>query len=228
MKTEHIVGGGSYTNGQKVKEPNPEFVEFGVLPKQGKRTDLDEIKDQIMNGKKVDDIALENPEMYHQYGRTLNKLEDIALRKRFRNWTTKGYWLYGGTGIGKSHVAFKNYNPDTHYVKNLNEDWWDGYTGQEVVIFNEFRGQIKYSELLDLMDKWPKTVKIRNRQPVPFLAKCVIITSALEPSEVYHNLSGNDKLAQLTRRCQIIEKLKGIDLEIDFYTDMILTTSDDV
>ncbi len=121
---------------------------------------------------------------------------------------TKGIWYHGKTGCGKSETAFKDFNPDTHYVKSVNSkeaDWWDGYTGQETVIIDEFRGQITYSELLSLMDGWPKKVSRRCREPIPFLAKKIIITSSLPPEEVYVNLAEKDSLDQLLRRCEIVE-----------------------
>lgn len=178
--------------------------DFGTMPKQGRRTDLEVYKEDILNGEvSVDELCLEKPMLFHQYGRTLNKIEDIALRRKFRNWMTTCEWIYGKTGVGKSHKAFENFNPDTHYVYPNDNGWWDGYTGQETVIINEFRGGIAYSELLELIDRWPKTVKRRNREPVPFLAKHIIITSSMPPNEVYCNLSANDKLEQLTRRITV-------------------------
>ena len=75
-----------------------ELIEIGNRPRQGKRVDLDLLKDEIMNGDQtVEDIVLNNPMAYHQYGRTLNKIEDIALRKKWRTWMTKGIWIYGKT-----------------------------------------------------------------------------------------------------------------------------------
>jgi hypothetical protein len=181
-------------------------IEFGDKPAQGFRNDLEAVKDSILkDGLSVDDITLENPMLSHQYGRTLKAIEDIALRKRFRTEPTKGIWYHGETGTGKSHVAFANFSPLTHYVFPNDNGWWDGYKGQETVIVNEFRGGIAYSELLDLCDKWPKTVRRRNREPVPFLAKTLIITSSMSPKEVYCNLAVNDSLKQLYRRFQIIE-----------------------
>lgn len=59
------------------------FKEFGSIPKQGKRTDLDEVKNEIVSGLvTVDDIAIENPMMFHQYGRTLERIEDIVMRQK--------------------------------------------------------------------------------------------------------------------------------------------------
>jgi hypothetical protein len=92
-------------------------------------------------------------------------------------------------------------------VLNLNDKgWWDGYTGQETVILNEFRGQMLFSELLDLVDKFPKTVKIRNREPRPFLAKRLLVTSSMKPELVYSGvLEKSDNIDQLFRRFEIVE-----------------------
>jgi len=200
--------------------------EFGERPSQGKRTDLADIAKDISNGKSVIDITLENPELYHQYGRTLNFLEDIALRKKFRTEMTRCTWYYGKTGAGKSHKAFEGYTPETHYVLPKDNGWWDGYIGQETVIINDFRGHIPYDELLTLIDKWPHNVKRRGREPVPFLSKHIIITSPLSPDECYPNRNTKDSIEQLARRCKIIKltsivaskqkKEKNVIIDIDF------------
>lgn len=186
------------------KEGN--FKQFGIIPEQGKRTDLDQIKNEIVAGKKVDEIILERPMMYHQYGRTLDRIETIMLRKKWRSWMTKGIWYFGKTGVGKSRKVFEDYDPEQVYEKNLTEDFWDGYKGQPIVILNEFRGQIKFEELLDLVDMHPKRVKIKGKEPVPFLAKEVRITSSLHPREIYcQSLSKNDRFEQFERRFEIVE-----------------------
>lgn len=194
--------GGSFQQNESYCCKEGKYTELGDKPKQGFRGDLQETVDAIINGDiDADQVALEDPNMYHQYGRTLRDVEAIALRRKFRTEMTEGVWIYGPTGVGKSHACFEGFDPKTHYLKNLNEDWWDGYKGQEVVIMNEFRGQVRFGELLDLMDKWPKSVRWRGREPVPFLAKKIIITSSKHPAELYFN--SDDSLAQLYRRCKI-------------------------
>jgi len=199
----------------KSKPRNDEAREFGDLPSQGARKDVTELKDAVMAGKRVDDIALENPWMYHQYGRTLSKIEDIVLRKKFRTWMTTGIWLWGKTGVGKSHEAFTGFDPDTHYVLPLNEfkhgggGWCDGYTGQETVIINDFRGEIPYNELLQMIDKFPYQIRRRGREPFPFLAKHIIITSSLTPEDIYsRQVHKRDSLTQLMRRIEVREVIK--------------------
>lgn len=182
-----------------------DFSEFGEIPNQGKRIDLDEITNQITNGETTaEEILLTQPTLYHQYGRTFNALEDLRMRKLYRKEMTKCIWYYGPTGVGKSHTAFQNFTPETHYVYPTNDKgWWDAYRQQEIVIINEFRGQIAYSELLDLIDQWPKQVNRRGREPMPFTSKLIIITSSLKPEDVYHNLSERDSLAQLYDRIEL-------------------------
>lgn len=206
MKPRHVemcLGSAAQNIKYCSKDANIVF-EIGDKPSPGNRTDIAAARDEILGGKKVDDICLDNPEFYHKYGRTLSKIEDIALRKRFRTEMTKGTWLYGPTYAGKSHDAFTNFNPDTHYVLPDDNGWWDGYTGQETVIINDYRGSLSYGFLLNLVDKWPVSVRRRCREPAPFLAKEVIITSSQQPHEVYNNLAENDDLAQLYRRFSVV------------------------
>lgn len=186
-----------------------DYYEYGTKPSQGKRNDLIAIKEEILAQELTcDEIACNNPILYHQYGRTLNKLEDIALRKNFRTEMTKGIWYYGPTGVGKSHIAFKDFTPESHYVYRNDNGWWEGYTQQDTVIINDFRGEIKYNELLQLIDKYPYYVKRRCREPMPFTSKLVIITSSLHPKDIYHNRDAEDSIEQLLRRFEIIELKK--------------------
>lgn len=197
---------GSISQNEKYCSKEGEYKKFGELPKQGTRTDLEGLIQNIVDFEiTTDDVCIDNPMMYHLYGRTLDKAEDLALRKKFRTEMTKCVWYTGKTGVGKSHKAFENYTPDTHYLWTDDKGWWDGYKQQETVIINDFRGQIKYSELLELIDKWPKKVRRRNREPMPFTSKMIIITSIGKPEQVYHKIAQWDSLQQLYKRIELVE-----------------------
>ena len=182
------------------------IVEHGSPAAQGVRKDLVAAKDAIIKGDiSSRDILLEDPDMYHMYGRTLEKIEDCRMEEVFRTEMTTCAWYWGPTGVGKSHVAFAGFAPSTHYVWKDDKGWQDGYRQQDTVIINDFRGKIPYNELLQLVDKWPYDVSRRGRAPMPFTSKHVIITSSLPPDQVYKHRDEEDKLDQLLRRISVIE-----------------------
>jgi len=182
-----------------------DFIERGELKKQGKREDLKVICDAIKEGElDCEGIRDFEPILFHQYGRTFEKVEDDRLRKVVRMVMTIGIWIWGETRTGKSEMAYEGFSYDTHYNYNNNDKgWWCNYRGQEVVIINDFRGKIEYDTMLNLVDKYPYEVPRRGRPPFPFTSKKVIITSALPPWEIYHNRDSKDSINQLLRRFDI-------------------------
>lgn len=114
-------------------------------------------------------------------------------------------WFWGRTGVGKSHAIYKDYHPTTHYLWKNNNGFWDGYTGQKYVIMNDFRGEIPYNELLQIIDKWPYKVNIKYREPRQFVSEHVFITSSLPPGLVYNRRVVEDSIEQLLRRVEVIE-----------------------
>lgn len=194
---------GSTEDNEKYCSKEGDWFERGENPKQGRRVDLEGRKKQIMDGMRVEDIMMEDPMCYHQYGRTMDKIEDVRMRKMFRTEMTEGLWLYGKTGTGKSHRCFHDFDPDKTYVWPNDGKWWDGYRQQDIVVFNDFRGEIPYNFLLQLIDKWPMTVPRRNREPMPFVSKKIIITSSLPPDKVFKNREVEDHLEQLLRRIKV-------------------------
>lgn len=161
------------------------LIEHGKRPAQGERVDLNDIKESIVSGKRsVDEITMDDPYLFHKYGRTMQKIEDIHCRKRRRTVMTKGMWFIGSTGKGKSHASF-NIAGENYFLYKNDHTWWDGYCGQEIVVVNEFRGSIPYTDLMELCDKWPFKVTRRGREPMPFTSKLIIVNSKIHPRDMY-------------------------------------------
>lgn len=182
------------------------WVEFGTKKAQGARTDLKEVMERLKTGDiTMDEIVLDYPELYAQYGRTFEKAVDILNRKKKRSGEMPTcLWYWGATGTGKSHAAFTEAGDDAFVWEDAN-GWWDGYTGQKTVVLNEFRGQLPYRTLLSLADKWDTKVPLRGREPTPFLAERIIVTSSLHPKDCYFHVAEKDSIEQLLRRFTVVE-----------------------
>lgn len=195
---------------------NAKFEEWGKMRQQGKRTDLTKTINKIATGEitNVNELALTNPVLFHTYGRTLQTARNEIVRTQTRRKLgieTKGFWIYGKTDIGKSHEAdricggLKN-EENVYDLATEDKGWWEGYLGQKYVVLNDFRGELPYSYLLKLVDKWNHKVIARNTGAKPFISEYVIITSSLPPWLIYKKREKEDSLEQLLRRFTILTK----------------------
>jgi len=121
--------------------------------------------------------------------------EDIEVR-----------WYWGPTGTGKTRRAWYEANKSGKrvYVKSTNTKWFDGYDGEEVIIFDDLRSSwFEYSYLLKLLDRYPTQVECKggSRQ---WKATTIYVTSCFKPDEMYSGMQERDHerdaIAQLVRR----------------------------
>lgn len=105
--------------------------------------------------------------------------------------------FWGTTGTGKSRRAWEEATMDA-FPKDPNTKFWDGYSGQENVVVDEFRGSISISHILRWLDRYPVIVEIKGSSCV-LKARKIWITSNLSPDEWYPELDNETKLA-LRRR----------------------------
>lgn len=187
--------------------------EAGELSMQGRRVDLEGVQERLRAGATADELIEEQPHLAHSHARAMDRLEDIARSKMKRNWVTKCTWLHGRTGVGKTRLVRDTHNDEPIYVHPYEDKgWWDGYVGQKIVLFDDFRGQIPFEQLLRLTDRYDTTVPRRGRKPTPLLATHVYITSPFPPEVVYNNLAQGDSLEQLYRRCTVTEMFRPDDI----------------
>lgn len=177
----------------------------GQAPKQGKRNDIAEFRDAIRSGLSRDGALTDFPGLMARFPKFYDTVRDAQLEDQKRTWMTKGIWIWGPTGVGKSRKARQLCKSDPYVWKSMDAKWWDRYQGQEYVIMDDFRGEVQYSHLLQLIDQYEMDVPRRCRDPAPFLAKTVIITSSGPPEVIYPRQNEkHDSIAQLLRRVEVI------------------------
>lgn len=179
------------------------FVERGVMSAQGKRNDLLEIKEKIIEKKETkmsEILPMCNNYQQIKYAETLIKYSDVK-----RNWQPLVFWLWGATGTGKTRTAHKMAEMfgGGIWMSAKSLKWWDGYDSDDCVILDDFRADFcTYHELLRILDRYEYRIEIKggSRQ---LLAHYIFITSPYHPCDVYKTIE--DK-KQLLRRINFILK----------------------
>ena len=125
------------------------YIESGVPPQPGKRTDIHDIRLAISNGASLH--QLEDMASNYQCLKMAQML--LPNREKKRDWKPVVAWFWGETGTGKSREAFKIL-PNA-YRKSRPGKWWDGYDAHENVIMDDFRDSwMPFTDLLDLLDRY--------------------------------------------------------------------------
>lgn len=152
------------------------FAEGG----QGKRSDLDRVAEMVKDGKDLKQIALENPATFMRYHGGIARYMEVTLELH-RNWPMEFELWYGGSGFGKSTLAASEF-PDAYWKQP--GEWWDGYTGQSVVIIDEFKGWLPAILINRLADATPLKVTVKGAMR-EFTARRVLIISNFLPHDWY-------------------------------------------
>lgn len=158
-------------------KPN-KFEEFGELPRQGERTDWCVAVEQIKSGTPVEEVVESQPQLLPCI-RALETYKTKTLKPLNRN--VEVIVLWGDAGSGKSRWAYETY-PDL-YSKSPNK-WWDGYTGQKTILLDDYYGYIPYTELLNVLDRYPYHAEIKGGHVWAQWDR-VIITSNKPPERWY-------------------------------------------
>ncbi|UOF82663.1 rep protein [Circoviridae sp.] len=164
------------------------YEEWGEIKEKGQRTDLKRVFQLIKDGKQFDELVEETEGAVFKMENVVNKMIMWKTKKeRCEFIKTNGVhalpckdirFYYGATGTGKTSSAIEEF-PDAHIQSGCR--WFDGYCGQETVIFDEFVGKAFPPEiLLRLTDKYPMRVEIKGGF-VEWNPKVVIFTTNLEP-----------------------------------------------
>lgn len=174
------------------------LLEHGKLPEstQGKRNDIVAVNEIFKSGQNPNvsqliDMGITSAPALKIY----EKLQSLQ-KPKFRDITV--YWFYGPSGTGKTHAAYEILDEMDYWVKPSRTRFYDGYTGQQTVLFDDLRpNSIGFTELLQLMDKYPCSVDAKGTPSIPWCCTTLIITTIMHPDTFTPPIE--DK-KQLTRR----------------------------
>jgi len=174
------------------------------IPKgQGARTDLLDIKKKIDEGVPCESLMghdthfgafASHRKYFHEY--------QSYKRRRIEFSKPSVHVIYGKSGSNKTRSVYDSETDleELHVWEPHHNQWFDGYHGQDAVLFDEFRGQLPYGMLLCLLDGYPSRKVQTKGGMVHWSPKRIYLTSPFHPAEWYPNLAAADKIDQLLRR----------------------------
>ncbi len=189
----------------RVKGP---WISPGFEPKQGKRNDLLKIKKFIDEGRSLKKIAKVESELFPTVVRSIRGLEWYE-DKEIEPYTGPKFVVvfYGDAGTGKSLSAEKYANFEPYYWTQNANNWFDGYTGEQTLIMNDFSGGLPFTFFKQLLDQYPLRLNRKGKQMCPSAFKQIFITSNFAPKEWYSEQSRNVDVEAIHRRINVIAKL---------------------
>lgn len=179
------VAKGSADQNYKYCTKDGKFVTFGERPVgQGKRSDLDRLVSHFKEGGNMLGALEIAPGTACRNMTNLYKLEHMFSPPR--DWIMDVRIYYGKPGSGKTRAVYDEFGFDAVFKKQKNK-WWDGYTGQDVILIDDFDPDSYYTGLtfdywLELLDRYPMSLEVKGGTCM-MRSHIVIITSNFDPKD---------------------------------------------
>ena len=166
------------------------FEESGELPPDrfsGKK-ESEAIRDMIKAGADDTEIMEAFPtamNRLHHIERTRQAYLAEKYKNEFRKLTVS--YIYGVTGIGKTRSIMEKHGYQNVYRVTNYAHPFDGYKGQQVIMFEEFRSSLPISDMLVYLDGYPTMLPCRYADKQACYLEVYIITN-IPLEEQYPNI----------------------------------------
>ncbi|MCL2357931.1 MAG: replication protein [Defluviitaleaceae bacterium] len=133
--------------------------EYGEIPleRQGARNDLNDLMDEIKEGRAIIDIIEENPQHMGKLVVMEKVKQDLMYRdKRKEKRDVSVTYVHGETRTGKTSSILEKYDYECYRVTDYDNPF-DRYNGEDVIVMDEFRNSLKLKDMLVCMEGYPNT-----------------------------------------------------------------------
>lgn len=181
--------------------PSEQYVDAKCKLKVGKRTDIESLRDSIMEGKSELDCWLEHANSMARYS---NMFGRVRVLQRPPVWPNKEVvLLYGPPGSGKTRFVEDKYN-GKYWTNPIGTGfkWFDGLDRDEIVCFDDFGGaasHVRVDSMLRLLDRLPVRVGVKGSFRY-FNPRVIYITSNMHPRLWWPWVNREVHYAALARR----------------------------
>ena len=192
---DYIRKEGKWLDDAKHETNHPEtFEEWGELPPDKSRSEsqAEQIMQMVMEGKTNAQILREMPTAYSKINYIEQARQTLLQEQHENEWRNLSVtYIWGETGAGKTRSVMDLYGyPNVYRVMDYAHPF-DGYKGQDVILFDEFRSQLPLSSMLVYLDGYPVELPCRYANKVACYTK-VYLVSNIPLDEQYRNIQKDE------------------------------------
>lgn len=219
---DYVRKEGKWLDDAKHETNKPEsFEEWGELPPDRTRAESQaaQIMQMVRDGKTNAEILEECPTAYSKMS-YIEQARQTLLQERFKDkWRDLDVtYLWGEPGVGKTRSIMEQYGYSNVFrVTNYDNHPFDGYKGQDVVVFEEFRSGIKIQDMLNYLDGYPVELPCRYADKVACFTKVYLISNIPLESQ-YPNVQ-QESPATWSAFCRRIHHVQYMEKQLEVLPD---------
>lgn len=176
---------------------------IGELEAPGREKPFTECVKLLTSGKTIHDLTADFPEMVARHSRGFEALKRYLIPPPPVWRTLHVYWIMGDTDVGKTRFVHSASEEQLFQVKGDGQ-WWDGYTQQDTILFDDFDGCIRMKDMLNYLDGYRLSLPIKGGFVEAHWTK-VYITANYPPEYFYTTHPEKVRAAFRRRIHEVIE-----------------------
>ena len=189
---DYITKSGKWVETDKAETNLPEtFWESGEPPEDqpGKEDKKRKLIEMVNSGMTNAEILEEDPSYAYQI-KHMNEIRQTLIEAEYKvkDRDVQVTFVTGATGTGKTRDIHEMYGAEnicriTNY-RNNGQVYFDSYHAEDVIVFEEFTGQIPITDMLNYLDRYPLKLPARYMDRQACYTK-VYITSNMSLYRLY-------------------------------------------
>lgn len=178
---DYILKEGKWANDDKHETSvSGTFEESGELPPESNRRQKmsEAIVDMVQEGKSNADILREYPSAMNQL-KNIDMTRQTLLEEQYRDEFRKLHieYIWGKTGVGKTRSIMEKYGYRNVFRVTNYQHPFDGYAGEDVILFEEFRSSLPIADMLKYLEGYPLKLPCRFSDKVACYTKVYVVTN---------------------------------------------------
>ncbi len=169
------------------------FATWGDEPSiEGELSDWEKINQMVKDGASNLDIIERYPSIAIRCQSALDKFR-LEYDRENAGWRDlEVTFITGPTGCGKTRTVMENFGYQNVFrVQNYETSgMFDNYAGQDVLVFEEFRGKVPIEQMLNFLDGYPCELPARYANKMAKFTKVYFLTN-IHFDELYNKIQRN-------------------------------------